>query len=56
MGESNEKFVEVRAGLTEGESVVLDARARSNAETQGGAEPRPEVQQEKNQKSQPRSL
>ena len=26
VGENNEKFVEVRAGLTEGESVVLDAR------------------------------
>jgi HlyD family secretion protein len=36
VGENNEKFVEVREGLDEGESVVLDARARSAAEAQAG--------------------
>jgi RND family efflux transporter MFP subunit len=34
VGENNERFVEVREGLDEGESVVLDARARSAAEAQ----------------------
>jgi HlyD family secretion protein len=38
VGENNEKFVEVRDGLDEGESVVLDARARSAAEAQAGEE------------------
>jgi HlyD family secretion protein len=36
VGENNEKFVEVRAGLQEGESVCLDARARATAEAQSG--------------------
>jgi RND family efflux transporter MFP subunit len=36
VGENNEKFVEVRAGLEVGEGVCLDARARSTAETQSG--------------------
>jgi hypothetical protein len=34
VGENNEKFVEVRAGLDEGDAVCLDARARSAAESQ----------------------
>jgi RND family efflux transporter MFP subunit len=37
VGESNDKFVEVRAGLGEGESVCLDARARTGTEDQSGA-------------------
>jgi HlyD family secretion protein len=37
IGENNEKFTEVRAGLEEGEAVLLDARARAHAEAQGGA-------------------
>jgi RND family efflux transporter MFP subunit len=36
VGENNEKFVEIRGGLEEGEAVLLDARARSNAEKQAG--------------------
>jgi len=34
VGENNEKFVEVRAGLEEGAALYLDARARAAAETQ----------------------
>jgi RND family efflux transporter MFP subunit len=37
IGESNDKFVEIREGLSEAETVCLDARARTNAENQGGA-------------------
>jgi HlyD family secretion protein len=37
VGESNDKFVEVRAGLAEGESVCLDARTRAGVENQAGA-------------------
>src|SRR5262249_43174214 len=37
IGENNDKYVEVREGLSVGEAVCLDARARMNAETQGGA-------------------
>jgi hypothetical protein len=37
IGENNDKFVEVKEGLTEGEAVCLDARARANAESQGAA-------------------
>jgi len=33
VGENNEKFVEVRQGLQEGESVCLDARARAMTES-----------------------
>jgi RND family efflux transporter MFP subunit len=33
VGETNEKFVEVKSGLEEGEKVVLDARSRLTAET-----------------------
>jgi RND family efflux transporter MFP subunit len=36
VGENNEKFVEIRAGLEEGEAVCLDARARATAEMQAG--------------------
>jgi HlyD family secretion protein len=36
LGENNEKFVEVRTGIEEGENVCLDARARAAAETQAG--------------------
>jgi HlyD family secretion protein len=32
IGESNEQFVEIVDGLTEGETVALDARSRSAAE------------------------
>jgi HlyD family secretion protein len=35
-GDNNEKFVEIRSGLQESEAVCLDARARINAESQGG--------------------
>jgi RND family efflux transporter MFP subunit len=38
VGENNEKFVEVRAGLEEGDAVYLDARARATAEAQAGGE------------------
>jgi RND family efflux transporter MFP subunit len=37
VGENNEKYVEVRSGLNEGEAVCLDARARATAEAQAGA-------------------
>ena len=36
VGENNEKFVEVKSGLTEGEAVCLDARARAATESQTG--------------------
>ena len=36
VGENNEKYVEVRGGLVEGESVFLDARARVNSDFQSG--------------------
>jgi HlyD family secretion protein len=36
VGENNEKYVEVREGLAEGEAVCLDARARAHADTQAG--------------------
>jgi RND family efflux transporter MFP subunit len=36
VGENNDKFVEVKEGLSEGEAVCLDARARMNAENQAG--------------------
>jgi HlyD family secretion protein len=41
IGESNEQFVEIVEGLTEGESVALDARSRSAAEfkAEGTKEP-----------------
>jgi multidrug efflux pump subunit AcrA (membrane-fusion protein) len=37
VGENNEKFVEVKEGLTEGEQVALDARARITAEAKAKA-------------------
>jgi HlyD family secretion protein len=46
-GESNEKFVEVRDGLDEGESVLLDARARSSSEAQAGEEEEKPPQKDK---------
>jgi HlyD family secretion protein len=36
VGENNEKFVELQAGLEQGATVCMDARARSNAEAQLG--------------------
>jgi HlyD family secretion protein len=42
VGENNEKFVEVRGGLSDGETVCLDARARANAEAQAGGNQRSE--------------
>ena len=41
IGESNEQFVEIKDGLTEGEVVALDARSRSAAEfkAQGSEQP-----------------
>jgi hypothetical protein len=33
VGENNDKYVEVKTGLEEGEKVLLDARARIAAET-----------------------
>jgi RND family efflux transporter MFP subunit len=41
VGENNEKFVEVKEGLEEGEKVTLDARARLAAETRA-SESKPE--------------
>jgi HlyD family secretion protein len=45
VGENNEKFVEVKSGLDEGERVMLDARARATAEAKAnernGTEPPP---------------
>jgi HlyD family secretion protein len=45
VGETNEKFVEIKSGLEEGEKVLLDARSRLTAETkasdkQGEEEPK----------------
>jgi len=37
VGENNEKFVELREGLKEGEAICLDARARATAEEKAGA-------------------
>ena len=49
VGENNDKFVEVKDGLIEGEAVCLDARARVNAENQaGGATPKPPEPKTKN--------
>src|ERR1700693_4226091 len=45
LGDSNEKFVVVAAGLTEGEKVVLDARARIVAARKGGGEKCPKSPQ-----------
>lgn len=43
VGENNEKYVEVREGLAEGEQIALDARARIAAEAKAseGKEPKP---------------
>src|SRR5207244_11810198 len=38
VGETNEKFVQVKDGLDEGEKVALDDRARMTAETKATAE------------------
>jgi len=38
IGANNEKFVEIQQGLKEGELVLLDARARMDAETNGRKE------------------
>ena len=35
IGENNDKYVEITGGLADGEKVVLDARARLSAESQG---------------------
>jgi RND family efflux transporter MFP subunit len=40
VGESNEKYIEVSSGLEEGEAVVLDARARGEAESKS-TKPKP---------------
>jgi RND family efflux transporter MFP subunit len=41
VGENNDKFVEIKEGLSEGEKVALDARARLGAEAKT-TEPKPE--------------
>ena len=46
VGENNDRFVEIKEGLEEGEKVTLDARARIAAETKG-REPKPEAPAEK---------
>jgi multidrug efflux pump subunit AcrA (membrane-fusion protein) len=38
VGENNEKFVEIKGGLEEGDKVALDARTRLAAETKGSEE------------------
>jgi RND family efflux transporter MFP subunit len=47
VGETNEKFVEVKEGLQEGEKVVLDARSRLTAETKAS--------EKKNQPDEPKA-
>jgi multidrug efflux pump subunit AcrA (membrane-fusion protein) len=42
LGENNDKFVEVKSGLEEGEKVTLDARARIAAELKASGEKLPE--------------
>jgi hypothetical protein len=32
VGESNEKFIEIKDGVSEGERLLMDARARNTAE------------------------
>ena len=43
VGEANEKYLQILSGLTEGERVALDARARGAAEAKAaeGQEPAP---------------
>jgi RND family efflux transporter MFP subunit len=48
VGENNDKFVEIKEGLAEGEKVTLDARARI-AEEMKGRETKPETPPEKPQ-------
>jgi RND family efflux transporter MFP subunit len=52
VGESNEKFVEVKSGLDEGEKVALDARARLTAETKAREKNEPEENKPKEPKQQ----
>jgi hypothetical protein len=49
VGENNEKFVELRGGLAEGETVCLDARARTTTEMQAseGEKKQPVMEQAK---------
>ncbi len=43
LGENNDKFVEIKSGLEEGEKVTLDARARIAAELKASGEKLPEA-------------
>jgi HlyD family secretion protein len=43
LGDNNDKFVEVKSGLSEGEKVTLDARARIAAELKASGEKLPEA-------------
>lgn len=60
VGETNEKFVEVKDGLAEGEKVLLDARSRLTAETkasdkkgQPDEEPKAGVKKKEEKKEEP---
>lgn len=50
VGESNDKFVEIRDGLAEGETVCLDARARAAAEAKATGEEPPKEDKAKEER------
>jgi HlyD family secretion protein len=52
VGETNEKFVEVKCGLEEGDKVALDARARLTAETKASEKNQTDEGKPKEQKEQ----
>jgi hypothetical protein len=49
VGESNEKYVEIRFGLEEGQAVCLDARKRCNADAQAEGRSSPALEAKKSQ-------
>jgi hypothetical protein len=44
VGENNEKFIEIKSGLKEGDQVALDARARMAAEAKAAEASQPPEQ------------
>ncbi len=48
VGDSNEKLIQVKTGLSEGDQVALDARVRAAAELRQGEKKSPAIETEKN--------